>query len=47
MAVRGFLIAFDNIDKDHDHVITHEDLWNYAKEQNMPDAFVNVSSDLF
>lgn len=43
MAVRGFLVAFDNIDKDHDHVISHEDLKNYASEQNIPDAFVQVS----
>ena len=42
MAVRGFLTAFDNIDKDHDHVISHKDLRDYARENNMPEAFVNV-----
>lgn len=46
MAVRGFLTAFDNIDSDHDHVVSHEDLWKYAREKNMPDAFVNVSISL-
>ncbi|EUB59351.1 hypothetical protein ECG_07391 [Echinococcus granulosus] len=47
MAVRGFLVAFDNIDKDHDHIISHDDLKNYAREQNIPDAFVQRWITLF
>ncbi|VDN99028.1 unnamed protein product [Rodentolepis nana] len=43
MAVRGFITAFRNIDTDHDDVISHEDLWKYAREKDMPEAFVNVS----
>ncbi|VDL98017.1 unnamed protein product [Schistocephalus solidus] len=47
MAVQGFLHAFDKIDKDHDHIISHEDLRVYAKENNMPDSFVTKWISLF
>ncbi|VDK86213.1 unnamed protein product [Dibothriocephalus latus] len=47
MAVQGFLHAFDKIDKDHDHIISHEDLRTYAKENNMPESFVTKWISLF
>ncbi len=43
MAVRGFLAAFNNIDKDGDHIISHQDLRIYADENNMPESFIKVS----
>nr|CDS32190.1 tegumental protein [Hymenolepis microstoma] len=47
MAVRGFITAFRNIDTDHDDVISHEDLRRYAREKDMPEAFVNRWITLF